>query len=54
MLGDESIGDIALAEADTLSPSTAVSATAEFFWTEIADAQFGWDDETATATFSWE
>jgi hypothetical protein len=53
MLGDESIGDIALAEADVLSPPTAVSAIAEFVWTEVAIASFGWSDETTTATFGW-
>lgn len=54
MLGDEPVGDIALAEADVMLQPTAVSATAVFFWTVEAEAVFGWSDETVTATFGWE
>ena len=52
MLGDETIGDIALAEADYPTPSPAVSAIAEFSWSTLAEADFGWSDEPSQS-FGW-
>jgi hypothetical protein len=54
MLGDESIGDIALGEADITSPTTsAMSAIAEFSWSVSADAEFVWSEGESTSSFGW-
>ena len=53
MLGDESIGEVALAEADTSSTSLTVSAVAEFSWSTLATAVFEWSESVGFPEFSW-
>ena len=53
MLGDESIGDVALAEADIPSVLTpSLSAVAEFSWSVATTAEFAWSE--GVGAFSWE
>jgi hypothetical protein len=53
MLGNGEIGHAALGEVDeTIAPSPAYSATAEFEWTVSATPIFVWNDDGST--FEWE
>ena len=55
MLGDESVGDIALGEADIASVTSPVlSAVAEFVWSVSTVAIFTWAEGTSAANFGWE
>ena len=54
MLGDESIGDIALGEADlSLATMPAVSAVAEFSWAVSSNAEFTWSEGEPASNFGW-
>jgi hypothetical protein len=54
MLGDDSIGEVALAEADTASAFTpSQSAIAEFVWSVSSDAEFTWSEGEPASNFGW-
>ena len=54
MLGDDSIGELALAEGDVLAASTSSqSAIAEFTWSVSSDAEFTWSEGEPASNFGW-
>ena len=54
MLGDSSIGEVALAEGDVLATSTSSqSAVAEFTWSVSSDAEFTWSEGETASNFGW-
>lgn len=54
MLGDDSIGEVALAEGDDLSVLTpSQSAIAEFTWFVSSDAEFTWSEGEPASNFGW-
>ena len=54
MLGDCSIGELALAEGDLPASSTSSqSAIAEFTWSVSSDAEFTWSEGEPASNFGW-
>lgn len=54
MLGDSSIGELALAEGDLFAASTpSQSATAEFAWSVSPTAEFVWTEGEIPSSFGW-
>ena len=54
MLGDDSIGELALAEGDLPTSSTpSQSAIAEFTWSVSSDAEFTWSEGEPASNFGW-
>jgi hypothetical protein len=54
VLGDDSIGEVALAEGDDLSVLTpSQSAIAEFTWFVSSDAEFTWSEGEPASNFGW-
>ncbi len=54
MLGDETIGELALAEADIPSASSpSQSAIAEFTWSVSSNAEFTWSEGEPVLNFGW-
>ena len=53
MLGDGSIGELALAEGDLPTSSTPQSAIAEFTWSVSSNAEFTWSEGEPASNFGW-
>ena len=54
MLGDDSIGEMALGEGDLpVVSSTPQSAIAEFTWSVSSNAEFTWSEGEPASNFGW-
>jgi len=54
MLGDCSIGELALAEGDSPTSGTpSQSAIAEFTWSVSSNAEFTWSEGEVPSNFGW-